>query len=134
MSYNEEIIDSKYRSNFSTELRCMWSKSRLKQSVGAGRSLESILEEIYETTDCSDNFKEFIKTGLQTTVVSKRNEYYLGKDDIEYEEALASEPIMMPSAYELTLVRKKEGQISKNQRRHQGKCQSAKMGLCRRGP
>ena len=73
-------------------------------------SLESILEEIYETADCSDNFKEFIKTGLQTTVVSEeRNEYYLGKDDIEYEEALASEPIMMPSAYELTLVRVKEG-------------------------
>lgn len=73
-------------------------------------SLESILEKIYETADCSDNFKEYAKTGLQTTEVTKeRSAYYLGKEGIEFEEALASEPIMMPSAYELTLVRVKEG-------------------------
>ncbi len=73
-------------------------------------SLEGILEKIYETADCSNNFKEYMKTGLQTTeVTEERTAYYLGKDGIEYEEALASEPIMMPSAYELTLVRVKEG-------------------------
>lgn len=73
-------------------------------------SLESILEKIYETADTSEDFKEYAKTGLQTTKITEdRVEYYLGKEGIEFEEALASEPIMMPSAYELTLVRVKEG-------------------------
>ncbi len=73
-------------------------------------SLEDILAKIYETAELSDSFKEYIKDGLQTTVItSERCEYYLGKADIEFEEAIASEPIMMPSAYELDLVRVKEG-------------------------
>mgnify|MGYP000919695608 FL=1 len=72
-------------------------------------SLEDILKKIYETAELSDNFREFVENGLQTTVVtSDRTAFYLGKEDIEFEEALASEPIMMPSAYELTLVRVKE--------------------------
>lgn len=73
-------------------------------------SLEDILGEIYETAELSDSFKEYIMDGLQTTVITaERCEYYLGKADIEFEEAIASEPIMMPSAYELDLVRVKEG-------------------------
>ena len=73
-------------------------------------SLEDILDKIYETAELSDSFKEFIQGGLQTTVITaERSEYYLGKADIEFEEAIASEPIMMPSAYELDLVRVKEG-------------------------
>ena len=78
-------------------------------------SLESILKKIYDTADLSDNFREFVENGLQTTVVTEeRCAYYLGKEDIEFEEALASEPIMMPSAYELTLVRvKKDADVEK---------------------
>jgi ABC-type Fe3+-hydroxamate transport system substrate-binding protein len=73
-------------------------------------SLEDILGEIYETAELSDSFKEYIMDGLQTTVITaERCEYYLGKAGIEFEEAIASEPIMMPSAYELDLVRVKEG-------------------------
>lgn len=73
-------------------------------------SLEDILDKIYETAEVSDQFKEYMETGLQTTeITAERCEYYLGKEGIEFEEALASEPIMSPSAYELDLVRVKEG-------------------------
>ncbi|NMA65920.1 MAG: DUF4358 domain-containing protein [Clostridiaceae bacterium] len=80
------------------------------KSTNLEGSLEDILEKIYETAELDDNFREYIKEGLMTTdITAERCEYYLGKADIDYEEAIASEPIMMPSAYELDLVRVKEG-------------------------
>ncbi|WP_313340205.1 hypothetical protein [Sedimentibacter sp.] len=73
-------------------------------------NLESILDKIYETADISDSFRDFIKDGLQTTEITAENAgYFLGKDDIEFESAIASEPIMSASAYSLCLVRVKEG-------------------------
>lgn len=73
-------------------------------------SLESILDKIYETADIDDSFKDFIKSGLQTTeITSEDAAYFLGKEDIEFEKAIASEPMMSSSAYSLCLVRIKEG-------------------------
>ena len=73
-------------------------------------SLEEILAEIYDTAELSDQFREYIETGLQTTEITPDNiTYHLGTADLEYEEAIASEPIMSPSAYELCLIRVKDG-------------------------
>lgn len=73
-------------------------------------SLEEIMDKIYETANVDANFKEYIKTGLmKEEVTAERAEYHLGKADIEFEEALASEPMMQPGAYSLVLVRVKEG-------------------------
>jgi hypothetical protein len=73
-------------------------------------SLETILDKIYETSKVSDMFKDYIDSGLQTTeIVQGESAYFLGKDDIEFESAIASEPIISPSAYSLCLVRVKEG-------------------------
>lgn len=72
-------------------------------------SLESILDKIYETADISDSMKEFIKNGLFTTEVTGENvSYYFGKE-IEFKEAIASEPMINAQAYSLCLVRVKEG-------------------------
>jgi hypothetical protein len=72
--------------------------------------LQSILDKIYETADVDDSFKDYIETGLQTTEITAENaDYYLGKEKIEFESAIASEPIMSSSAYSLCLVRVKEG-------------------------
>lgn len=72
-------------------------------------SLESILDKIYETADLSDSMKDFIKDGLFTTEVTEENvSYYFGKE-IEFKEAIASEPMINASAYSLCLVRVKEG-------------------------
>ena len=73
-------------------------------------NLESILDKIYETADVEDSFKDYIKDGLQTTEITAENaKYFLGKEGIEFEEAIASEPIMSSSAYSLCLIRVKEG-------------------------
>src|SRR5690554_3105921 len=73
-------------------------------------SLEEIMEKIYDTADVDDNFREYIKNGLQTEeVTGEKTEYYLGKADFEFASALASEPVIQPGAYSLVLVRVKEG-------------------------
>jgi hypothetical protein len=73
-------------------------------------SLEDNLKKIYDTAKVDDNFKEYIKSGLQNEkVTAERVEYFLGKSDLEFVEALASEPVMQPGAYSLVLVRVKEG-------------------------
>ena len=55
-------------------------------------SLESILEKIYETADIDDSFKDYIKNGLQTTEIKSEDAaYFLGKEGIEFESAIAKE-------------------------------------------
>ncbi|NLE89514.1 MAG: hypothetical protein GX602_01040, partial [Dehalococcoidales bacterium] len=52
----------------------------------------------------------FIEEGLYTAEITEdRVAYYLGKDDIQFKEGIASEPIMSPGAYSLCLVRVKDG-------------------------
>lgn len=73
-------------------------------------SLESILDKIYKRAEVSDSMKDFIKEGLQVTEITAENTgYFLGKGNIEFEEAIASEPMISSSAYSLCLVRVKEG-------------------------
>ncbi|HHV95622.1 MAG TPA: DUF4358 domain-containing protein [Clostridiaceae bacterium] len=79
------------------------------QSENLEGSLEDILNKIYETAEVDEYFKEYIKTGLMLTEINEENcAYHLGKEGIEFEEAIASVPIMSTSAYELDLVRVKE--------------------------
>lgn len=73
-------------------------------------SLEEIMDKIYETADVDDDFKEYVNSGMmKEEVTAERAEYFLGKSDIEFQEALASEPMIQPGAYSLVLVRAKEG-------------------------
>lgn len=72
-------------------------------------NLDSILDKIYETADLSNSMKDFIKDGLFNTEVTEENvSYYFGKE-IEFKEAIASEPMINASAYSLCLVRVKDG-------------------------
>lgn len=72
-------------------------------------SLEDILKKIYDTAKVSDNFKAFMKDGLETKeVTSDKIAYYLGKEDLQFDSATASEPLMTTSAYSLVLVRAKK--------------------------
>lgn len=73
-------------------------------------SLESILDKIYETVDVDDSYRDYIENRLVTTEVTAENAgYFLGDEKIEFESAIASEPMMTSSAYSLCLVRVKEG-------------------------
>lgn len=81
-----------------------------KDNVNLEGSLEDILNKIYDTAKVDDYFKEYIKTGLLLNEINEENcAYHLGKEGIEFESAIASVPMMSPSAYELDLVRVKEG-------------------------
>ncbi|MGI6536776.1 MAG: hypothetical protein ACOX22_00130 [Caldicoprobacterales bacterium] len=72
-------------------------------------SLEEILDKIYETANLEDSFREWIQDGLMLTEISEENcENYFGTK-VEFESGIASEPIMMPSAYLLCLIRVNEG-------------------------
>lgn len=73
-------------------------------------SLEELINKIYETADVDDSFREYLQSGtFNEEVTAERAEYYLGKSDIEFEEALASEPMIQPGAYSMVLLRVKEG-------------------------
>lgn len=72
-------------------------------------SLEDILAKIYATAEVDDYFKEYAESGLLTNeITEERSSYYFGTD-IEFEEAIASEPMMSTSAYSLCLLRAKDG-------------------------
>ena len=72
-------------------------------------SLEDILAHIYANAELDDFFREYLKTGVETVEINSENcSYHLGTE-IDFAEAIASVPLMMPSAYELCLVRAKEG-------------------------
>ena len=63
-------------------------------------NLEEIMPKLYEGIE-KDDIPE-----LNYTKVTKENsEYYLGKVDFEYTEALASEPIMSSIAHSVVLVK-----------------------------
>ncbi|MDD2375440.1 MAG: hypothetical protein PHQ55_08585 [Eubacteriales bacterium] len=74
-------------------------------------SLEDILKQVYEEAELSDEFRTWTESGLLTNDITAENEeYHLGKTGIEYEEGIISEPMMMPSAYALCLIRAGEDQ------------------------
>lgn len=75
-----------------------------------GSSLESILDQIYQHEGVSQEFKDYAEDGLMTTEITEENmEYHLGKSGLEFEAAIASVPLISPSAFELCLVRVGEG-------------------------
>jgi len=69
----------------------------------ASETLGSILDKIYE--------KAAVETAQlgQIEVTEENIEYYLGTKDIEYTEAMASEPLMSSVAHSIVLLRVKEG-------------------------
>lgn len=76
------------------------SNSRLKTE-----SLETLMTELYAGIP-----EENLPMSLSNTVIDQENvEYFLGTSEIEYEEALASEPMMTSVAHSVVLVRAKKG-------------------------
>jgi hypothetical protein len=89
---------------------CSKSEGSANETKNIEGDLTDILKEIYDTAELSDDFKQYTLDGLQTIDVNADNcEYYLGKKGLEYQEAIASSPLMTTTAYELDLVRVKEG-------------------------
>lgn len=72
--------------------------------------LEEILQEIYAHDGLSDEFTAYAKDGLIVSEINEQNmEFHLGKAGLEFEEGIASEPMIQPGAYVLCLLRVGEG-------------------------
>ncbi|HHX62844.1 MAG TPA: hypothetical protein GX707_19355 [Epulopiscium sp.] len=77
------------------------------KSTGSGEvsgTLEEIMEKIYSGIDIE-------LPGMMTQEVNAENsEFFLGVNDIKFDEALASEPMMSSQAHSVVLLRVSEGQ------------------------
>lgn len=79
----------------------------LMTACGGEKNVEGSLEELM--TKVYADFKEDELPMLGQTEVNEENiEYYLGDSGIEYESALASEPMMGSIAHSVVLVRTKD--------------------------
>jgi len=86
------------------------SQTGEKDSGKLEGSLEDIINKIYDTADLDEQFRDYVKNGTYfDEVTAEKAQYHLGKADIEFKEALASEPMIQPGAYSLVLVRVKDG-------------------------
>ena len=74
-------------------------------------SLEDIMNNLneYVFKDYSDDEKPMLMNMDVLEMAPDNVEYYIGKADVEYEEILASEPMMTSQAYSLMLVKVKDG-------------------------
>lgn len=78
---------------------CSNSKTPESSSGKLEGSLEEIMEKIYEGFD-----PNFPKTEI-TKLDDENMEYFLGTKDVEYDEAIASEPMMSAHAHSIVLLR-----------------------------
>ena len=74
-------------------------------------TLEEIMESVYEDVfaGLADDEKPMLQNINVTTDAADNIPYYIGTEDIEYEEILASEPMMGSIAHSVVLVRMKDG-------------------------
>ena len=74
-------------------------------------TLEEIMESVYSDvyTDVADDQKPMLENIKVSTDMKDNIPYYIGTEDIEYEEILASEPMMSSIAHSVVLVRMKDG-------------------------
>lgn len=67
------------------------------------RSLKDIMKEVYSGIPSDE-----LPAMAEVEVTKENQEYYLGKISFDYEEALASEPLMSSIAHSVVLVRVKD--------------------------
>ncbi|MGN0478465.1 MAG: hypothetical protein ACI4GO_03440 [Hominenteromicrobium sp.] len=73
-------------------------------------ALPEIVDRLYDKVDVDDETREFLKTGLMTTDIPAENlEYFFGVSDVDFEEAVASEPMINAKAFSVCLMRVSDG-------------------------
>ena len=81
---------------------CSGAKSPSSDKVEG--SLEEIMEKVYS------GITEELPQMMMQEVNAENAEYFLGLDDIKFDEALASEPMMSSQAHSVVLLRVSEGE------------------------
>lgn len=73
-------------------------------------TLPEIIDRLYDTVDVDDEQRDFLKNSVGTVEITKdRSEYYFGVENLDFEEAVASEPFINAIAFSVCLMRVKEG-------------------------
>ena len=73
-------------------------------------ALPEIIDRLYDEVDVDDETRQFLKTGLMTTDIPAENlEYFFGVSDVNYKEAVASEPLINAKAFSICLMRVADG-------------------------
>ena len=73
-------------------------------------ALPEIIDRLYDEADVDDETRQFLKTGLMTTDIPAENlEYFFGVSDVNYKEAVASEPLINAKAFSICLMRVADG-------------------------
>ena len=72
--------------------------------------LEDLLADIYAKVEGDEEFKTWLTSYLMTVNITADNaEYYLGTKDVDFAEAIASEPRISSIAFSVCLVKMNEG-------------------------
>lgn len=73
-------------------------------------TLPEIIDRLYDTVDVDDKQRDFLKNSVGTVEITKdRSEYYFGVENLDFEEAVASEPFINAIAFSICLMRVKDG-------------------------
>ena len=73
-------------------------------------ALPEIIDRLYDEVDVDDETRQFLKTGLMTTDIPAENlEYFFGVSDVNFKEAVASEPLINAKAFSICLMRVADG-------------------------
>ena len=73
-------------------------------------ALPEIIDRLYDEADVDDETRQFLKTGLMTTDIPAENlEYFFGVSDVNFKEAVASEPLINAKAFSICLMRVADG-------------------------
>lgn len=63
-------------------------------------TLPEIIDRLYDTVDVDDEQRDFLKNSVGTVEIPKdQSAYYFGVENLDFEEAVASEPLSTPSRF-----------------------------------
>ena len=73
-------------------------------------TLPEIIDRLYDTVDVDDEQRDFLKNSVGTVEIPKdQSAYYFGVENLDFEEAVASEPLINAVAFSVCLMRVKDG-------------------------
>ena len=73
-------------------------------------TLPEIIDRLYDTVDVDDEQRDFLKNSVGTVEIPKdQSAYYFGVENLNFEEAVASEPLINAIAFSVCLMRVKDG-------------------------
>ncbi len=81
-----------------------------KKSKNLEGSMTDLLNQIYETADLEQDFRDVLEFYETTEITSENAGQLIGTDEVSFEEGVYSAPMNTSIAYQLVLLRLKDGE------------------------